>query len=508
MRSYYILIAALLIGCSSRINAQFFLDTVYDDNVDVNFNDIFIIDSFYYVNNLTRCNAPNRFIYPEIWKIKPDGEVVDRLTLSDSCEYRSLRTSPQDVYSLYDDHIYAIYSILPFYDSILAVYKIDKDLDIVAKKQIHVGRAQGEAEIIVANANSIYVYYDSHFEFGTAGYLLKLDSNFNVTRHIHIPFYGEEKDRIHSSGRLELSLMPNGNLWLMSNTTHYSEKRGYEHVVHIFNPDLDLVDYIHPLDFKGKKQNIDASPPETGFLIDDTTFLVTQMHDTLQGRYIYPVIYCYDMDGNLNWSADIQILGTEGVAEIRRSPQNDDYYILGVVKQRECGTPPDQNEGVFISRMSPRGEILWTKTYYYQRKGECIYSSLLDISIDKDGDIVLAGIIAPSPDPFEGWLLVLDEDGCLERNCQGNDLIVSSYALPATPDLHIRPNPTQGSFVLETPSGTKDYQWELLSLNGRVLQKGDLSEHTLIYPSDQGIYFVRVVDAQERVVYLEKVVRF
>lgn len=498
----------LLFGLALTTNAQNYLDTTYSENPHVYFSHLTIVDSFYYINHLNKCDAPNRFIYPEIWKIKPDGEIIDRLILSDSCEHRSLRTSPQDLFSVHDNHIYAVYSILPFYDSILAVYKMDLDLNVVSKRQIHVGRAQGEAEIIVADANSIYIYYDSHFELGTAGYLLKLDSNFNVIHHIHVPFFGEEKDRIQSSGNLELSLMPNGNLWLMSNTTHYINKRGYEHAVHIYNPNLVLVDYIHPLDFKGKKDHIDPKPSETGFLINDTTFLVSQMHDTLLGRYIYPVIYCHDMTGNLNWSTGIPILGAELILEIRRSPLNGDFYILGVVRDRECGSPSDVNEGTLLTRMSPDGNIRWTKTYYYQRKGQCVYSSLSGISFDRYGNIALAGILAPSSTPFEGWLLVLDENGCPKPNCQGDDFVVANYESVERDEFQINPNPTMGRFVIEASKRTSNLHWELLSLTGQVLQQGHISDHTSITPSTQGMYVVRVVDADGKLVYVEKVVRY
>lgn len=121
-----------------------------------------------------------------------------------------------------------------------------------------------------------------------------------------------------------------------------------------------------------------------------------------------------------------------------------------------------------IVKVAPNGDSLWNREY------ECLNTfaakhTINDAAMTRDGGFVAVGESTGAEQ--RGWLLKIDEQGCLVPGCH---LITSTAPNPKqTLDLHIYPNPTTKQVQVYYPYTTQGdwLEWRLSNLQGQVIQQ-------------------------------------
>ncbi|MCB0571796.1 MAG: T9SS type A sorting domain-containing protein, partial [Phaeodactylibacter sp.] len=151
------------------------------------------------------------------------------------------------------------------------------------------------------------------------------------------------------------------------------------------------------------------------------------------------------------------------------------------------------------AKISPTGELLW-KRYYQHIIGQGPRHYIYDLAQAPDGGFVMVGevrdtINAPRQ---QGWLLKVDEYGCLVPGCQ---LVsqVESPAQAAAPRLLLYPNPVREQLqVYYQSGGPAEAEFRIVDAQGRAWRHfhARLPEVTLIVDVAElpaGLYFLRCV---------------
>jgi hypothetical protein len=159
----------------------------------------------------------------------------------------------------------------------------------------------------------------------------------------------------------------------------------------------------------------------------------------------------------------------------------------------------------WLVKVSPEGEKLWDRKLRYFPPGDPFYEhTIYDLKEAPGGGFVLAGLA----DHFgagwqgqQGWLLKVDEHGCLVPGCE---LVSTREAgAPPAPALHLYPNPaSEALYVLlkdERIAQRQGAQLRLLDLQGRPLRAwpaGPIDEVTSVLPLQglpAGLYVLQYV---------------
>ncbi len=162
-----------------------------------------------------------------------------------------------------------------------------------------------------------------------------------------------------------------------------------------------------------------------------------------------PVVYGLNPDGDIIWEKTLYSswVHEKNILNLRKASNGD---ILGVGWDQ---TIEGFNAGGWIFRLTPNGELLWERTI--AEPGSVIeYTPLFDIMEDQDGSLLACGNYQDSfPDGIPVinnpniWLLKLDNMGCLEPDCEEQQLITSTIEIQqedrSLESLTIFPNPVK-----------------------------------------------------------------
>jgi hypothetical protein len=162
----------------------------------------------------------------------------------------------------------------------------------------------------------------------------------------------------------------------------------------------------------------------------------------------------------------------------------------------------------WLLKVSPSGDSLWSRHLRFLEPGTPPphgKHELYDLEEMPDGGYLLAGQVTyyhePVPPIQRGWLLKVDEHGCLVPGCQ---LVSTREAgAPPAPALHLYPNPASETlYVLlkdERIAQRQGAQLRLLDLQGRPLRAwpaGPFDEVTSVLPLQglpAGLYVLQYV---------------
>jgi hypothetical protein len=171
----------------------------------------------------------------------------------------------------------------------------------------------------------------------------------------------------------------------------------------------------------------------------------------------------------------------------------------------------------WLVKVSPEGEKLWDRKLRYFPPGDPFYEhTIYDLKEAPGGGFVLAGLarhFGAGWQGQQGWLMKVDEHGCLVPGCQ---LVSTREAgAPPAPALHLYPNPaSEALYVLlkdERIAQRQGAQLRLLDLQGRPLRTwpaGPIDEVTSVLPLQglpAGVYVLQYV-ADGQVLGAERVV--
>ena len=143
------------------------------------------------------------------------------------------------------------------------------------------------------------------------------------------------------------------------------------------------------------------------------------------------------------------------------------------------------------------------------------YHELYDVAETTDGGFLAVGRSADFSGteevPTQGWLLKVDEYGCLVPGCQ----LVSATEEPAVlPQLLLYPNPVEDvlNVYLGPWTNEKEVTFRVVDVQGKVWQKrrATVADATYLLPVDQlsaGAYFLQLVDASGQVLVSEQFIK-
>ena len=167
----------------------------------------------------------------------------------------------------------------------------------------------------------------------------------------------------------------------------------------------------------------------------------------------FAVVNCTDTAYNISpyssWAAD-KVIGLDSVGNTAweyffHAPSWKRIHNITLAQNGDilgCGIDnsyPDGQGGVrlsgFVFRMSPEGQLLWERRFI--NDATHLYADILlldDICEAPDGRIAVVGLqsnLFPNGTPNgDAWLLVLDENGCLEPGCTERDYVISGQEEP------------------------------------------------------------------------------
>jgi hypothetical protein len=166
-----------------------------------------------------------------------------------------------------------------------------------------------------------------------------------------------------------------------------------------------------------------------------------------------------DEDGEMEWEQFYRYENTSDNGFWRQMFQLPDssYVVMGWVKN------PDRDWGL-IMRIDVSGELVWSRAYTeYAGANSYFYGA----DTTSDGGFIICGSTHPNGGNSDGWLLKLDEFGCLVPGCQ----LTTSLQLPPKEggQLVVFPNPNNGAFTVTLPF-EDSWRLELFDVNGRLIQ--------------------------------------
>jgi len=178
-------------------------------------------------------------------------------------------------------------------------------------------------------------------------------------------------------------------------------------------------------------------------------------HD--QGFYV-PTLSKLNMEGEELWRIPIGEYGISASVFSVVETVEGDFIAVGTRFSLVGG----QWIG-FVAKVTTDGEIVWNHNYRYAPDRP---SFITDVALLSDGRIACSGHAETSVqiNPAESWVMVLDQDGCLEADC---GLSVDEHAANA---FTLYPNPAHASFNLSWSTGVfSEAVITMSSLEGKII---------------------------------------
>ncbi|MFK7797906.1 MAG: T9SS type A sorting domain-containing protein [Aureispira sp.] len=143
-----------------------------------------------------------------------------------------------------------------------------------------------------------------------------------------------------------------------------------------------------------------------------------------------------------------------------------------------------------VAKLSPNGDSLWSHRYHYQQQA-WVEHEIFDVEQTHDGGYLIAGQAKfTGQGPYQqGWLLKLDQHGCLVPGCHLPDTTTSILPIHAQPQAQLKlyPNPAVDYLNVwyRNKQVGEELTFRILDAQGRVLQSHtarDISDKTYIFP--------------------------
>ncbi|MFK7797903.1 MAG: T9SS type A sorting domain-containing protein, partial [Aureispira sp.] len=142
------------------------------------------------------------------------------------------------------------------------------------------------------------------------------------------------------------------------------------------------------------------------------------------------------------------------------------------------------------AKLSADGDSLWSHRYYYLQQAWAEHE-IFDVEQTHDGGYLIAGqALFSGQGPYQqGWLLKLDQHGCLVPGCHLPDTTTSILPIHAQPQAQLKLYPNPAVDYLNVWYRNKEVgeqlTFRILDAQGRVLQSHtvrDISDKTYIFP--------------------------
>lgn len=225
----------------------------------------------------------------------------------------------------------------------------------------------------------------------------------------------------------------------------------------------------------------------------------------LQSQLLFdPYIFKLDENQNVVWEVDYSPLDT-GLSD--RTVFNkifdvgDGYVAAGNNWDAEA---PSGEDG-YLVKISYDGEQLWERKFYFvePQNNLPVLHEFNDMRPTADGGFIMCGQVfdySQSTNFQQGWLVKVDEYGCLVPDCH---LDVETDELNSIPQIILQPYPNPTSDVLNIyfkhPSFSSKGIFRIVDTNGRVLLQFDANKNDTTYLVSlekfvSGIYFFQYLE--------------
>jgi hypothetical protein len=352
----------------------------------------------------------------------------------------------------------------------------------------------------------------------TVLWLLKLDSDFEWIDYYGTTFFWESPNSISSS---------NCDFTIGSTKSNLNRvRKNYTFQHHIYAIDtLGNVqwNYLSPIDqLLSKGVSIYAEPDGSviaaGFKGEEFSVNAVSGAINWSTAYIYKLNPQHQLEWEVEFHEPFPTMFGSSLTKIIKASDGTGYLAAGNIHRVISFQPPDADSDGWLVKVSPEGDSLWSRHYRFFEEGvDGETHEIFELKEMPGGGYLMGGQTIYGNEPTgpiqRGWLLRVDEEGCLVPGCH----LVSSEEEAAAPalSLHLYPNPAQEYlYVLLRDAGIarrRGAALQLLDLQGRILQSHPASridEVTSILPVPglpAGAYVLRYV-ADGQVLAAERVV--
>ncbi|MCR9099404.1 MAG: T9SS type A sorting domain-containing protein, partial [bacterium] len=215
--------------------------------------------------------------------------------------------------------------------------------------------------------------------------------------------------------------------------------------------------------------------PDGGLIVGTGKGVETPINSS-SGRVDWnPCFFKLNADRQMEWVREFRApTMSPGHSIVKIVQATDSSGYLGTSRIADFVSTDEPVFGMWVMKVSNAGDSLWAR-HFSLIDGEFALPEPMDLKATPDGGYIVCGAIDPPDDggvhPLRyGWLLKLDEHGCLVPGCH---LPNSTAQEPGTPPrLALFPNPARDfiNFELRGARLAPDGAFRILDMQGRLLQ--------------------------------------
>jgi hypothetical protein len=154
-------------------------------------------------------------------------------------------------------------------------------------------------------------------------------------------------------------------------------------------------------------------------ILEDNTIIDL---DLPPDRSSLTAIYSISPSRSVNWFHFVDQPDVHNYYKIIQS--NDDSIII--VGSYQTFVAGDLEYGGHISKFNKQGDLLWDRNYFLDSAdGEKLAGSINAVQELEDGRLVLVGLVKTVFGRRDPWVLILDSEGCLEKDCGTQNFITA-----------------------------------------------------------------------------------
>ncbi len=472
-------------------------------------------DSFYYVAGIISDTTPPYRTGSIFIKLDLQGNPLSIKTIKGN--ERTFETWLPSLMQLDDGSFYNVgYTTDSIYHTFLAKYNTDRDTIFTQQylnpyyPDANYITPLGKADLLPDGGVAILCWIatmNTPFGNDTNYYLVRTDSLGNVLW-----------SRIYATPKWErpqsIVTTPNGSIICGGVRTNQSTNtQNLTFQCHIFQVDslgnLEW-EYLSPISASLRDAANDILLLDDGSLIVASGVGHEQQHASVNevffDRYVFKLSPQHQVEWELSFPDQTLTWATRTTNLLKLS--NGSGYILSAMSYNPHPITSDGNIMGWLAKISIGGDSIWTRRYEFVNDlpvGQTIY----DTKETPDGGLIICGESFDYSDdanyPQQGWLLKLDEYGCLVPGCQLSDAVTEGQ----NPDfnLAIFPNPTSDylNFYINAPIPASGATIRIINGEGKLVKEFKTSsfDKTFILPVwdwASGAYWVQVVVEGEVIV--------
>lgn len=281
----------------------------------------------------------------------------------------------------------------------------------------------------------------------------------------------------------------------------WDQQEYYRNYIFQIDEDGDVLwEYLSPLeDKKFGAEDIIVLPTEEKIVA--TTFVKSETLDDAKG-----VGGVYKMNENFDviWEKEIHLAipsNNNYKSKLVEIEGEDNYAILGLID--------NPKQSAWVTKISSEGDSLWSRTYSYPNLSNSAVHRIYDFQATSDGGFLICGETrADNNINQRGWLLKLDENGCLVPGCH---IVDNTTSLEKDIEVKIYPNPTSDYLNIFIRGEIGKVVARIINLEGLVIDTFEIEGNNSTFISSvshlaEGIYFLQILDTDKRMATLEFVV--